>query len=61
MEISPVLIKQKTAMQMAGICSLNTLKKRIKEGRLPEPVFINGHRYYDYEIFKAACTKLICR
>ena len=59
MKVPPVNINQKTAMEIAGIKSVNTLKKRIKEGRLPEPTYIDGYRFYNYEKFKKACEAMV--
>lgn len=53
MELEPVLIKQATAMEMADIKSITTLKKRIANGEFPQPIFKNGRRWYRFDAVKA--------
>ncbi|AUZ06316.1 hypothetical protein ADP71_31380 [Vitreoscilla sp. C1] len=60
-KIEPVLIKQKTAMEIADIKSVNTLKKRIAAGEFPEPIYKEGRRWYSYAAVKAALEAEVIR
>lgn len=42
----PVLIKQKAVLDMCGIRSVNTLKKRIDESGFPPPLKIDGIKFW---------------
>lgn len=47
-KIRPVLIKQTEVLKMCGIKSVNTLAKRINESDFPQPLKIDGVKFWVY-------------
>ena len=45
-KIRPILIKQSDVLKMCGIRSHNTLNKRIQQSGFPEPLKIDGTKFW---------------
>lgn len=45
-EIRPILIKQSDVLKMCGVRSHNTLNKRIQQSGFPEPLKIDGIKFW---------------
>ena len=45
-KIRPILIKQSDVLKMCGIRSHNTLNKRIQQSGFPEPLKIDGIKFW---------------